>query len=980
VNAGPDQSFCTPANVVLNGSVSGGTTTGIWSTLGDGTFSPNATTLNATYIPGSTDISKNKIVLVLTSTNNSVCNAATDSLNVFFTGFVGTVDIINKNISCYGNTDGTATVNITGGFPPYTYFWSTVPAQTTVTANNLGIGTYTVTIKNTKGCVTQATTTITQPAPLAVSSSVTPISCFGASNGVINIVPTGGTAPYNYLSMPGNQTTAPISNLSIGTYTVTVSDANNCKITSTYTVTQSTEILTSFSIASVSCNGKNDGAINSSTTGGAPPYVYSWSPGGMSSPNVSGLPIGTYTLTVTDKLGCSVSSSTDITEPAVLSATVTSTNETCDYMNDGTASVAVTGGTPGYTYTWMPGSKKTSSITNLTAGSYTLTVKDLKACSVTSIVTITQPPALTVNTINQVNVSCNGGSDGTVTANPSGGTTPYTYLWTPGNITTATLSNVPTGTYTVNITDNNNCTTKKATVIAQPTPLNVTSIITNVSCPSGNNGVVKAVATGGTTPYTYLWLPVNKTTATVSGLVAGTYTLTVTDAKGCKNVTTHVVAQPQPIVISFSTKHVSCFNGSDASVNTTVTGGTSPYTYSWSVGNIKTANITGLKIGTYTLTVTDSAGCKASKVVTITQPMLLTATAKAIDETCDYRNDGSVSVLASGGATPYSYLWQPTADTTDSISGLAAGTYSVIITDNNGCSVNASATVNEPLPITIVFDDQKDVSCFGGNDGAIRAIPSGGTPNYSYLWTAGNYTTDGIFNITAGTYTVSITDKNNCQAQNTVTINQPLAPLSVTGTSTPASCYGGNNGTATASATGGTAPYTYNWMPGNKSGATVTNLKAGTYTVTSTDSKGCTYSRNVVVAEPPQIILTMSAVEAACFKANGQAFVSVAGGTAPYTYQWSPTGGTLDSAIGLYSGTYSVLVKDANGCPSSASVNVDDKGIPKPTIFAVVNVKCYGDSTGSASVSVSGGSGNYTYLWIPRGGNSTTATNLTAGS
>jgi gliding motility-associated-like protein len=980
VNAGADQFFCTPTNTLLNGAVSGGTTTGIWSTLGDGTFTPNASTLNATYIPGSIDIANKKLTLVLTSTNNNVCSATTDTMNVFFTGFIGIVNVTTTNASCYGNTDGAATVNVTGGVPAYTYFWSTVPAQTAVTATNLGIGTYSVTIKNSKGCTTQATATITQPAPLAINSSVTPISCFGGNNGIINITPTGGTAPYSYVCTPGNQTAVPITNLGIGTYTVTVTDAKSCQLTSTYTITQSTQILTSFSIATVSCFGKNDGAITSSTTGGVPPYTYSWSPGGATSSNVSGLSAGTYTITVTDKLGCSMSSSTLITEPPALALTVASTNETCNYLNDGTAAVTVSGGTPNYTYTWNPGGAKTPTITNLSSATYTVTVKDLKGCTATALTIVTQPPTLSVNLISQTNVSCNGGSNGSVTANPAGGTAPYSYVWTPGNATNAMLSNVPVGTYTVTVNDKNNCTAQKTGTITEPALLVVSSIITNVSCPSGNNGSIKATPAGGTAPYTYLWLPINKTTATVSGLVAGTYTLTVTDGKGCKNTTTHIVAQPQPIVIAFTVKNVSCFNGSDAAVNSSVAGGTAPYAYSWSVAGVNTPDITGLKTGTYILTVTDNAGCKASKTVTITQPLLLTAMASSIDETCNYLNNGSVSVVASGGTILYKYLWQPTADTTAAVTALAAGTYSVTVTDAKGCTVSMSAIVKEPSALNIAFDDQIDVNCRSGSDGAVRAIPTGGTPNYTYLWMPGNSTSDAIFNVPAGTYTVTVTDKNNCQEQNTVMINEPVLPVSVSASSTPSSCFSGSDGTATAIGIGGTPPYTYKWMPGNKTGETVTGLLAGTYTVTATDSKGCESTNTVNVNEPPKIIITTSTVDAACFKANGEAKASVSGGTAPYTYLWSPAGGTTDSAIGLSSGPYSVLVTDANGCSSSASVNVNDKGIPKPTIFNVINVKCFGDSTGSASVSVTGGSGKYTFLWTPTGGTGTTAINLTAGS
>lgn len=980
VNAGIDQSFCTSSNVKLAGSVSGGTTTGVWGTLGDGTFAPSAAALTPVYIPGSNDAVAKKIVLFLTSTNNNVCSAATDTMNVFITGFVGTVSVTTTKISCYGNSDGTATATVSGGIAPYTYFWNTVPAQTTATATNLGIGTYSITIKNNNGCITQTTATITQPAPLAVNSAVSAISCYGGGDGMINITPTGGTPPYSYLSLPGNQTTVPVTGLATGTYTVTVTDSKNCKVSVVHSVSQPTEILTSFSIATVSCFNKSDGAINSTTTGGMPPYTYSWNPTAATSANVSGLAAGTYTVTVTDKLGCSMSSSTVITEPATLAATVTSSNETCNYLNNGSATAIVSGGTPAYSYTWLPGGAKTATIAPLTAATYTLTVKDLRGCNLTQLVKITEPATLVANTINQVNVSCSGGNNGSVTANPSGGTIPYSYLWMPGNVTTATLGNASAGTYTLTVTDKNNCTAQKIITITQPTALAATAVIGNVSCPSGNNGSVKIVPSGGYAPYTYLWLPVNKTTATISNLVAGTYTVTVTDAIGCKLTVAQTVTQPLPISITFAATGVSCFGGTDGTANAIVTGGTPPYSYKWSVGNGTTASIAGLGIGTYTVTVTDNAGCKAAASVAIKQPTLLTATITTINETCNYLNDGSVSASASGGIPPYKYAWQPMADTTTFADSLSAGTYTLTVTDSKGCMKTISATVQEPLPVSVAFNGQVDVSCFGGSNGAVTAVPSGGTPNYTYNWMPGNLSTDGLTNLPAGTYTVTIKDNNNCQAQNTVTINQPLLPVTVSATSLPTSCFSGSDGSASAVSTGGTAPYTFKWMPNNKTGETVSNLTAGSYTVTTKDANGCKSSTTVIVNQPPQINIITSSVDAACFLSNGMAKAAVSGGTAPYTYQWSPTGGTADSAIGLLSGPYTVVVTDMNGCKSSATVNVNDKGVPKPSIFSVVDVKCYGDSTGSASVMVSGGSGNYTYVWSPHGGNGTTAVHLTAGN
>lgn len=979
VTAGADQSFCVATKVKLKGIVQGITTTGEWKSLGTGIFMPSKTTLNATYIPSSADSINGKVTLILTSTNNVVCAAGSDTMYVFFTGFIGTVTTVINNVSCYGGNDGTAEATVTGGISPYTYFWNTVPAQTTSKASNLTPGTYILTINNGKGCNTSATVLITQPAPLAVNGAVTNASCNGLNDGSIAMLPTGGTPPYTYLCTPGNQTGATITNLAIGTYTVVITDAKGCKLTSSYIVTQPTALSTSFTIANVSCKNGNNGIINSVTMGGVPPYTYSWAPNGANAPNISGLGIGTYTLTVTDKVGCIVTSSTLISEPPALAVSIVTTNQSCINTSNGTAAASVSGGTPGYTYNWQPGGKNTNVINNLAAGTYTLTVKDLKACASINVITITKPTALTANLINQSNVSCYGGSNGSVTANPVGGTPNYTYLWMPGAITSATINAIKIGTYTVTITDSKNCEIQKTATITQPTILAVTATIKDATCNGGKNGSITAISSGGTAPYTYFWQPINKTTNVVNNLAAGTYTVTVTDAKGCKITSTYTVGQPSPITISFINKNVLCFNGNTGSTAASISGGTAPYTYSWNTG-AASPNISFLKAGTYTLTVTDNAGCTASKSTVITQPKILATSIKLTNETCNYLNDGTATVLISGGVPAYSYLWQPGNLVTPTINNLASGSYSVTVTDSNGCITNSGLVINEPNPLTIAFKNKTNVSCIGGSDGFVMPTITGGTASYSYLWMPGGYTSANLLNIGAASYTLTITDKNNCTAQNSVTVTQPALPVSIVVSSNPTSCFGGNNGSASATAMGGSAPYTYNWMPGNKSGSTITNLVAGIYTVTATDALKCVSINTITVSEPAKITITATTVNANCSSANGKATAHVSGGLAPYTYSWSPTGGTDSVATGLLSGSYIVNATDMNGCKTSKSINVSDDGTPDPTIFSVINVTCNGAATGSASVAVTGGKGPFTYSWAPTGGTNPTAINLTAGS
>ena len=516
-------------------------------------------------------------------------------------------------------------------------------------------------------------------------------------------------------------------------------------------------------------------------------------------------------------------------------------------------------------------------------------------------------------------------------------------------------------------------------VITQPPLLAVSSVITNVSCSGGSNGSVSATPTGGTAPYTYLWMPGGQTTSSISSKPAGTYTVTVKDSKGCQITASYTITQPLPLVISFTQTNVSCFNGNNGTANSSVSGGTPSYTYLWNTG-ATSPNATGLQAGTYTLTVTDSKGCTKINTVVITQPTAVLAGTTVINETCNYLNNGSASVSASGGTPGYTYNWQPGNLTTSSISPKPAGTYTVIVTDSKGCAVTAFATISEPAPLAISFINQVNVSCFGGNNGSVSAIPSGGTPNYTYSWMPGGATTATLSSVPAGTYTVTVTDSKGCQAQNSVVITQPPV-LAVSVSSIPTSCNDGTNGSVSSSASGGTGPYTYSWMPGNYSGQNVSNLSAGTYFVIAIDTKGCTSTNSVTVNEPVQVVLASGAVNSDCGVPNGIAFVSISsGGVAPFTYLWSSGAGTNDTATGLISGAYTVVVTDSTGCTATATGNVNENTAALVNIFSTTNISCNTGSDGSITVSLVGGLGPFTYSWSPSGGNGATAGALAAGS
>ncbi len=1060
VNAGNNQALCAPANIQLGGSVSGGTSSGIWSTLGSGTFSPNATSLNATYVLSSSDITNGNVTLILTSTNNNPgCSAVSDTVVINYAGFNGTVSITPSNVSCFGGNNGSATVSITGGISPFTFFWNTVPAQTNATANNLTQGNYSVTIRDGNGCSSLQNISITQPVQLSISSAVTPISCFGGSNGAIAITPSGGTSPYSFLWLTGNQTTSSIINQPIGTYTVTVTDANNCQQTQAFTLTQPAALTMSLTPISVDCFGGSNGAINSTTGGGTAPYIYNWNPTGASSPNLSGAQAGIYTLTVTDSKGCILSNSATIAQSTALSIPIVKTNETCNNLNNGTASVNASGGTPGYTYLWSPGNFTTSSVSNLASGTYTLTVTDSKGCAAIDFVSISEPATLTANFINQVNASCFNSNTGSITVNAAGGTPNYSYFWTPGNFTTSTISNLLAGTYTVTVSDNNNCQATNSVLISQPAlALSVTTSTIAVSCNGGNNGGATANPIGGTAPYTYLWTPGNFTSQSIAGLTQGNYSVTVTDFNGCITTSSATISQPAvlsitsgstnsncglsngtafvtvsggigpfsfqwspggstndtainlisgsysvlvsdgngcsttqvvnvndnngPSVSIIGITNVTCFGGANGSASAGVSSGTGPFTFNWLPSGGTSAVATGLTAGIYTVVVTDANGCNslATTSPAITQPTQVFLNVSTVDVSCFGGTNGSASVTVSGGTPGYTYVWSPVGGTNTSISNLSAANYSVLVTDLNNCVTTAPFVINEPSQVFVTISSTTNVSCFGGNNGLANVTVSGGTPFYNYSWSpfGGNGPT-GV-NLSAGNYTISVSDSKGCTTSESVSISQPAQALLATALGSGTNCFGGSNGTAQVNAIGGTPGYTYQWLPTGGNGQSASGLTPGNYTVTIIDANLCQTNVALSVAQPNQILVSLSSTNPSCGFTNGTITSQVSGGTAPYSYLWTPTGTSIPNLINAAPGPYSLQVTDSKNCVITSQITLTNIPGPLANLLLSSNVSCAGGNNGLASIQVSQGTLPYTINWSPFGGSNLVAPNLSAGT
>ncbi len=938
---------------------------GIWNTAISAQEVQNLNT-NYSWDNGVTDgiafVPTATTTYTVTGTDANGC-IATDAVDVTVNALPIST-LTSMNALCNGSSDGSATVSSVGGTAPYSYLWD--DGQTTAMAGSLSAGSYTVTVTDANGCTETQSATVTEPTALTSTLTSMNALCNGSSDGSATVSSVGGTAPYSYLWDDG-QTTAMAGSLSAGSYTVTVTDANGCTETQSATVTEPTALTSTLTSMNALCNGSSDGSATVSSVGGTAPYSYLWDDG-QTTAMAGSLSAGSYTVTVTDANGCTETQSATVTEPTALTSTLTSMNALCNGSSDGSATVSSVGGTAPYSYLWDDG-QTTAMAGSLSAGSYTVTVTDANGCTETQSATVTEPTALT-STLTSMNALCNGSSDGSATVSSVGGTAPYSYLWDDGQ-TTAMAGSLSAGSYTVTVTDANGCTETQSATVTEPTALTSTLTSMNALCNGSSDGSATVSSVGGTAPYSYLWDD-GQTTAMAGSLSAGSYTVTVTDANGCTETQSATVTEPTALTSTLTSMNALCNGSSDGSATVSSVGGTAPYSYLWDDGQT-TAMAGSLSAGSYTVTVTDANGCTETQSATVTEPTALTSTLTSMNALCNGSSDGSATVSSVGGTAPYSYLWDD-GQTTAMAGSLSAGSYTVTVTDANGCTETQSATVTEPTALTSTLTSMNAL-CNGSSDGSATVSSVGGTAPYSYLWDDGQ-TTAMAGSLSAGSYTVTVTDANGCTETQSATVTEPTA-LTSTLTSMNALCNGSSDGSATVSSVGGTAPYSYLWDDGQTT-AMAGSLSAGSYTVTVTDANGCTETQSATVTEPTALTSTLTSMNALCNgSSDGSATVSSVGGTAPYSYLWDD-GQTTAMAGSLSAGSYTVTVTDANGCTETQSATVTEPTALTSTLTSM-NALCNGSSDGSATVSSVGGTAPYSYLWDD-GQTTAMAGSLSAGS
>ncbi|MFN5030615.1 MAG: beta strand repeat-containing protein, partial [Flavobacteriia bacterium] len=1001
------------------------------------------------------------------------------------------VTINGDAIACYGNADGNVTGTITGGTPPYIVTLVETGANQVVATDggvydfsglsglaSGGFATYSVTVSDANGtsggCGSlMGPVTMTEPEQLLVTINGDAILCYGNADGNVTGTITGGTAPYSVTlvetgttqvvaSDGGTYDFSGLSGLASGgfaTYSVTVSDANGTSggcgsLMGPVTMTEPDQLVVTINGDAILCYGNADGNVTGTVTGGTAPYtvtlvetgttqVVATDGGAYDFSGLSGLASGgfaTYSVTVSDANGSlggcgSLMGPVTMSEPNLLDLSASLTTNyngygvSCYQLADGAITATVTGGTEipagGYIYNWttdpatstasIPAGQSTVvSPTGLTAGNYLVTVTDQNGCTISGQVSVNEPAQLIVTSL-VPSVYASGYNitgcfpDGYAEVTVSGGVPGYTYDWNndgTGDYNDANpVINIAEGWLVITTQDLNGCVISDSVFMDAPDVITIVGLSSftypsgdNISCFGLNDGSIDLTITGGTGPYNYNWTSDPATpSATIpsgqgavedpQGLTAGTYLITITDVDGCSQDSLINLTEPSELVQNGSSfvypsgDNIQCHGDANGSMmNYTVSGGSPAYSYSWTAnpssataivpaGQGDQVNPTGLTAGTYNVIVTDINGCSIDTSITLIEPAVLSQTGSAFtfassdNIQCNGDANGSiVNYTVTGGSPAYSYSW--TADPLSSTAivpagqgnqvnptGLTAGTYNVIVTDINGCSIDTSITLIEPAVLSqtgsaFTFASSDNIQCNGDANGSIvNYTVTGGSPAYSYSWTAdplsltanvplGQGNQVNPTGLSAGTYNVTVTDLNGCTIDTSITLVEP-SPLGQTAVAftytsgTNISCYNLNDGSIDLTVNGGSpAPgYSYNWavvtpgsLPaGQNSVEDPSGLTDGVYQVTITDINGCTIDTTITLVEPS--VLNATAVlsvysggyNLSGCQSDGWIDLSVSGGNPGYAISWN-NGLESEDLASLSAGIYTVTITDVNGC------------------------------------------------------------------
>ncbi len=936
------------------------------------------------------------------------------------------------NVSCAGSADAEIYITATGGTGILNYNWTSPGGFVSnfedinpVNSGNMPAGVYTINVSDNNNCVISAAQNITVPDPLLINHiNGDDVSCKGGSDGFIDIIVSGGIQPYVYDWGIGFGNVSFIDGLSTGTYTINVTDSNNCQNSFSVFIDEPAFDLTAVvSLDSVICYGDTTGSANIIVQGGTSPYSYLWQNGDTTS--FVNLPAGQFNYQVNDNKGCVFTDTIQIDQPLQIQANYNVTPESCD-SQDGEIQINPSGGIQPYNILWVSDPlNNTYILSNLDGFSpgqgvpQTLIITDDNGCQDVNNIWVPAADPIVLDSAEIQHISCYLGNDGSVLAYVSGGISSLTYSWLDNNgsliSSSSNIFSLESGSYSLVAQDVSGCfatfpfiinETQTSALFAAIDSLNS---FLNLDCFGNSNGYINLNVSGGTAfpnnlyEFTINGLIQTQWNSYFSGLSSGNYYIAVNDEHGCVDTIDFAISMPAEISVSLSEMPVNCYGGNDGQIYSSVTGGTSPYTYNWSNGS-STDTLINLSSNLYTVSVNDLNGCHDTASIFVTEPDFpLNLQFNSSNATC-VGEDGSAYVSVQGGTAPYLYHWSldylgdsviynyngniNSSVNSANLTDVYSGVYYVTVTDANGCIQVDSVVVGQDSSPQIFLQGTVNLDCYGDTDGQISVFALGGTPLYEYSISGGVYQATQVFTgLASGFYTITVRDSLGCTDNITATITEPNLIQVDSFSVTNVSCFGGFDGSILAYISGGTlgpnSEYQYNWYnsngnlyPNNLSGLSnnVTNLQEGFYSISIIDDNGCSGGGQAYVGEPLDLIAVSSVTsnhnnnDISCFGYNdGSASASAFGGTPPYVFDWN---GFDPNA--LSSGTYNITVTDANGCMTNSSVTLVDPPEIVSEIINISHVTCEGWSNGQAEVSVLGGafgSGGYTYSWSDNAGN-----------
>ena len=912
----------------------------------------------------------------------------------------------SEPIACKGDETGSANVNVFGGLEPYDYLWNNDTELASL--ENIGAGTYMVTVTDANDCTISASVVIDEPV-VALDLSTTGLNetTTGANNGSASAALSGGEEPYTYIWSGPNgyaSSDAMISNLAPGEYCVIATDANMCSLETCTTILpggnpcEGVEILVEIAANELGCDGQ-PAIATYLVEGGQEPYEVVWS-NDESTPSIEAITAGEISITVTDANGCIGEANYIIEEPIVPEVELTPINPTSAISLDGSASVTVTPADESYIYIWSINNGEIigngSTIGDLSIGDYTIQViNELSGCSQTIPFTLTADEidcsAFEIF-ISGGDVSCNGFSDGLAQVEVANGQEPFTIIWSDSDTEEFIRENLVPGPYQVTVTDANGCSATEEIEIDDQIVLDLMIEVIAISSPTAMDGSMTAIVSGGMPDYSYLW-SVNNDNQTIDNLGDGEYCVTVTDSNGCSITACETLEEINIDCSEFDvelvyTNQISCFEAADGGLQVNIASAVEPVTFMWSNDLADIQQQTNLDIGNYSVTVTDANGCVYESSLEITQPESeLTIELSSLPSSGVGIADGSATVVAVGGniGIDYTYIWSDaTSQTTSVATDLTPGEYCVTVGSGSCSAVDCIEVLaaDDPCADFVVNFEITDVSCFGACDGSVELILSGGTGPYLYNWSSAE-TGESIENSCAGPGGVTITDSNNCSEIITFIIEEP-ADIDLFVSATNATSVNSNDGTVSAAAFGGTPPFSYVWN-NMEIGSMLIDMLPGNYEVTATDANDCSIVGEVSVGvgsddcEDFQASLEIENVS--CFGAEDALItLTVEGGSGFYFYDWS-NGNSLGITQGnVGAGDFTVLVTDENDCELLLAGTVLSPDELLINIIDANNTSGENMNDGSIEIEVIGGEGPYVINWADGFGNVSEVDGLAAGN